>query len=192
MASRAEVGGHAGGWIPKELAWRGLDKGRGCICPHGLAQASPAFLPALGPSRPLDPRGGSSGGRARARESPGALRPGGHERTLRMEGARPQRPFERVRLCWTRRARGGCRWAQQSPCCWVGAGALGAWGESRGRLGPTWRGQQEKGLNCGFVRGALLVGGGAGRLRRGGRALLVGEEGGWQCSWTLSRQRRSG
>lgn len=58
MASRAEEERHAGGWIPGEPAWRGLDKGRGCICPHGLAQASPAFLPALGPSRLLDPSGG--------------------------------------------------------------------------------------------------------------------------------------
>lgn len=55
-------------------------------------------------------------------------------------------------------------------------GHLGAWGESRRRLEPTWRGQQEKGLNCGFVGGALLVGGGSGRLRRGGRVPLVGEE----------------
>lgn len=47
--------GRAGGCIPEEPAWRGLDWGGGCVYPHGLAQASPAFLPALGPSRPLNP-----------------------------------------------------------------------------------------------------------------------------------------
>ena len=50
-------------------------------------------------------------------------------------------------------------------------GSRGHWGESRGRLEPTWRGQQEKGLNCGFV------GGGA-----AGRRGLWETEKGWQSA----------
>ena len=42
-------------------------------------------------------------------------------------------------------------------------GHLGVLGESRRRLELTWQGQQAKGLNCGFVMGALLVRGDSGR-----------------------------
>lgn len=115
--------------------------------------------------------GGSPGGRARVRESSGALRPGGHERTLQMEGARPQRPFERVRLCWTQRARGGSRWAQQSPCCWVGAG--GTWGPG-GRAGGGW--SRPGGANKRRVSTVALSGGAAGR-----RGLWEAEKG-WQSA----------
>lgn len=40
---------------------------------------------------------------------------------------------------------------------------MGVLRESGRRLELTWQGQQEKGLNCGFVMGALPVGGGPGR-----------------------------
>lgn len=57
----------------------------------------------------------------------------------------------------------GVQVAQQSPCCLWGRGHLGVLRESGRRLELAWQGQQEKGLNCGFVMGALLVGGGPGR-----------------------------
>lgn len=80
-----------------------------------------------------------------------------------MEGAWPQRRFERVRLYGPRGCKGGPGRPSRAPAVCGGRGHLGVLRESGRRLELTWQGQQEKGLNCGFVMGALPVGGGPGR-----------------------------